>query len=311
MLHEYAVEPELVGTWCDRTSGRYFLDKFGLGSPRIMSRYPRKRWKNLVWEAWEKRSGYDDSERKRMEELIQRLSEDMVTRRDAVWDPHRTWLQNALDEHRRIPFHAILVRSNTAAHPNVLVADELYERTALWAIPQETVSRTAQAIARTVRDMLRMAADIVFIDPHFAPQRSRYTRVLAACLSASLEKRLSRERPRVHFFAEADSKKNGTRQYFENGCHDRLPRVLPRGQQVTISRLMERPHGEKLHNRYVLTELGGVGFPAGLDEKHGATDDPWLLTREQYRKRWPQYTGRPLAFNQPEGEITIIGTAPR
>lgn len=92
MLHEYAVEPELVATWCDRASGRYFLDKFGLGSPRIMSRYPRKRWKRLVWEAW-KANSHDDSERKRMEELIQRLSEDMVTRRDAVWNPDGTWLE--------------------------------------------------------------------------------------------------------------------------------------------------------------------------------------------------------------------------
>lgn len=72
--------------------------------------------------------------------------------------------------------------------------------------------------------------------------------------------------------------------------------------------LTERQHGEKLHNRYILTELGGVGFPAGLDEKPRATDDPWLLTREQHEVRWSQYAGRPPAFDQPEDEITIVGT---
>ena len=87
--------------------------------------------------------------------------------------------------------------------------------------------------------------------------------------------------------------------------------MLPRGQRVTISRLKERSEGEKLHNRYILTEFGGVGFPAGLNAKRGASDDPQLLTREQYRTRWPQYAGESLAFDQPEGEIAIAGTGPR
>lgn len=56
MLYEYAIEPELVATWSDRKVGRYFADKFGLGSPRIVSRYP-KRWKKLVWSAWEQLHG--------------------------------------------------------------------------------------------------------------------------------------------------------------------------------------------------------------------------------------------------------------
>lgn len=307
MLHEYAVEPELVATWGDRKSGRYFLDKFGLGSPRIMSRYPRKRWKRLVWEAWESNS-HDDSERKRMEELIQRLSEDMVTRRNAVWNPDGTWSRNVLDEHRRIPFHAILARNNAGAHPNILVADEVDERTALWAVPHETVLRTPTAIAGVVRDMLRMATDIIFVDPYFGPQ-ARYATVLAACLRACLYKRVGCEQPSVRIFAAAD--KTGTREHFENECRATLPQLLPQGQRVIISRLKERSEGEKLHNRYVLTEFGGVGFPAGLDKKRGATDDPWLLTRRQYEKRWPQYAGKQPAFDRPEGEITIVGTERR
>lgn len=306
MLHEYAVEPELVATWGDRKSGRYFLDKFGLGSPRIMSRYPRKHWKRLVWEAW-KGSSHDDSDRKRMEELIQRLSEDMVTRRNAVWNPDGAWFGNVLDEHRRIPFHAILARNNAGAHPNILVADEVDESTALWSVPHETVPRTPKAIAGVVRDMLRMAVDIVFIDPYFSPQ-PRYAKVLAACLRECLDQRVGRGRPQVRFLAAAD--KTGAREHFENECRGRLPHMLPQGQRVTIARLTERPEGEQLHNRYILTEFGGVGFPAGLDAKPRATDDPWLLTRDQYRTRWPQYAGESPAFDQVEGEITIVGCAP-
>ena len=307
MLHEYAVEPELVATWTDRKTGRFFLDRFGLGSPRIISTYPRKHWKRLVQTAWEKNNS-SDGEPKRVEVLIQKLSEVMVARRDAVWSPDRTWLGNVLDEHRRIPFHAILVRSDAGAHPNILVADEVDESTALWAVPYKTVRRTPTAIAGVVRDMLRMAVAILFVDPYFSPQ-PRYATVLAACLRKCLDQRVGRERPVVRIFAAAD--KTGARQDFENECHVKLPHMLPQGQRVTIARLTERPNGDMLHNRYVLTELGGVCFPAGLAAKHRATDDPWLLAREQYKTRWSQYAGEAPAFDQPEGEITIVGTAPR
>ena len=106
MIHEYALEPELVATWGNRHDFRYFVEKFGLGQPRIMSRYP-KRWNRLVWEAFR---GDDGIERKRMEELLVRLGENMVRRRDYVFNPEQSWLVNAYDEDTRVPFYAILAR---------------------------------------------------------------------------------------------------------------------------------------------------------------------------------------------------------
>jgi hypothetical protein len=313
MLHEYAVEPELVGSWCDRTSGRYFFDKFGLGSPRIMSRYPRKRWKKLVWEAWKKRSSYDDSARKRMEELIQRLSEVVVMRRDAIWRPDRTWLDNAVEEHERIPFHAIVARSNPSAHPKVLVADTLDERPALWNKPHGMlVSRTADGISDSVRDMLRAACKIVFVDPYFSPSPDRgYVEVLAACLRSCLKQRIPDTPPRIRIFTSNGSERDRgcEPRFFESECRGRLPARLPSGQRVTISCLKERFKGERLHNRYILTELGGVSLGAGLDERSGAaTDDIFVLTRELYEKRWQQYVREPRAFDQPGTEIVVVGT---
>ena len=35
MLFEYAVEPELVATWVEPRTGRYFIERFGIGSPRL------------------------------------------------------------------------------------------------------------------------------------------------------------------------------------------------------------------------------------------------------------------------------------
>lgn len=309
MLREYAVEPDLVPTWLDRKTGRYFLNNFGIGTPRIISRYPREHWKRLVWAAWCASSDDQESERTRMEVLIQRLSEAMVERRSATWYPDRPWLDNAVEEHQRSPFHAVFARGNPAGHERVLVADELDERTPLWALGHGVmIARTAEAIAGAVGDMLRAATDIVMVDPYFAPHHKRFLEVFDACFGKCFDRRVASP-PRIRIFS-SKVEKSSTFEFFKEKCSNHLPGTLPAGQEATIRRLRERrPVGEKLHNRYILTELGGVSFGTGLDKEEalaGATDDLNLLDRGQYE--WRQYAGEPPEFDLPEDPITVTGT---
>ena len=308
MLYEYALEPELVATWGDRSAGRYFADKFGLGSPRIVSRCP-KQWKKLVWSAWERlQTGDKEIDHARMTELIEQLSEAMVGRTNTVVNPDHTWLNKATEEHQRVPFHAILARRNPAGHAGILTADDLDERTSLWTIPRGvTIPRTAAAIAGTVGNMLRIATEITFIDPYFAPHHERFRNVLEACLKACLRQRVGAP-PRIRILS---SDKNGAEEtYFRDECGRRLPVLIPADLTVTIRRLRERQDGERLHNRYILTELGGISFGVGLDEAAApsiARDDLHVLDRGQYEERWRQYSDGSLAFIS-EHPISIAGT---
>ena len=304
MLREYAVDPAVAATWIDRRTGRYFIGSFGIGTSRILSNYPRKRWKKLVWQAWETDSARRDGDRKRMEVLIPRLLRDTAHRPNAVWDPDSSWLQNAMAEHERAPFHAVLARRNPARHACVLVADDVNDDTELWADPPGTTARTADDMARAVGSMLRMAERIVFVDPHFAPHRRRFRSVLEACLRECFHQRIA-EPPEITILSAARDG-NGTPEGFRNQCLSRLPRLLPMGWAATVTRLQELPGGEKLHNRYVLTEHGGVSFGVGLDRGDG-TDDLHLLRRDQYEKRWSQYTRGSPAFDWSETPIRIDG----
>src|SRR5438132_6210169 len=119
MIYEYALEPELVATWSNRQDYRYFIEKFGLGQARVVSRVP-KSWKGRVWETFHSEN---EIAKKRMEELLVRLSERMVQRKGYVWEPSQAWLENTHREHERIPFHAILSRQNEAGHACTLVGD--------------------------------------------------------------------------------------------------------------------------------------------------------------------------------------------
>ena len=40
MIYEFALEPSLVTAWGQLPEGGVFLRQFGLGQPRIVSRYP-------------------------------------------------------------------------------------------------------------------------------------------------------------------------------------------------------------------------------------------------------------------------------
>lgn len=315
MLFEYAVEPELVATWADPRTGRYFIDRFGIGTPRLVSRYP-KSWKRLVWRAWEASGtrglGEAGRQRRRVETLIQHLSAAMVERRQSDWDAHRSWVENAVGQ--QVPFHAVLARHDPTGDPRVLVADELDESTPRWAVQHgTTVPRKAEAIAEAVGSMLRIATNIVFVDPYFAPDRRRFVNVIAACTGAGGRRRAVGA-AKVRIFSSDDDERNGTYENFRANCRRHLPCRFPAGQEVTIRRLGERKGGEKLHNRYILTELGGVSIGVGLDETddrsvaEAVRDDLSLLASDQYRLRWRQYAGDPPEFDQHEDPITITGT---
>ena len=89
-------------------------------------------------------------------------------------------------------------------------------------------------------------------------------------------------------------------------CRRSLPRRIPDGVQLVLLRLRERPGGQRLHNRYILTDLGGVVFGAGLDDgEDGETDDVALMDRAQSQLRWAQHSGDTMAFDMAEAQVEI------
>ncbi len=303
MIHEYALEPELVATWGNRHDFRYFVEKFGFGQPRVVSRYP-KPWKRLVWEAFR---SVDDLDRTRMLELLQRIGESMVHRRGYLWNAGRMWVENAQAEHGRVPFHAIMARENPHHDPRILVASALEVTTPLWAVPRGvTVTRRAADMAAAVAAMLRIAKVVIFVDPHFGPERLRHRRTLEAFLRSVVDGRPVGDPLRLEVHTSVDG--TGTRDFFEGECRRRLPRCVPGRVNLKVVRLLQRAQGERLHNRYILTDLGGVLFGVGLDEgDDDDTDDVHLLDRTQYAERWQQYASDAPHFDRPDPPIDIQG----
>lgn len=313
MVREYALDPQVVAT-ADRILGGRLRSGFKMGKGRIVARYP-KRWKRLVWDAFRAFNDTSDLDRTRLEVLVNELFEFTSSRGEICWDPAAAcWLDNAIREHERLPFHAIIADSNPDKHPRILTADavlnELEESALLWAaVGSCIVKRKAGLMADKIAPVLRMCSVLVLVDPHFGPEKSRYRRTLESFLERAKECPGTLPK-RLEILTSAS--KTGCRSCFEKECHNRLPACVPRGMRIVVRRLESKPGGESLHNRYVLTEFGGVRFDHGLDEgKPGTTDDLSLLERHVYVERWRQYHakdgGPPPAFEQEGQPIVVAG----
>jgi len=287
MIHEFALDPSLLNNW-DRF--RYLTGKFGISEGRLIARYP-KHWKRMVYAAL---NNIGEVERKRIVEWLMRIDDKMQTRVHE-WNNNVDWLRNAQDEHCRQPFHAILAQENPSAHSCVLTYDELDDSTPRWTIQREkVVTREAQQLATEVSPLLRNAKTIIFIDPHFEPWKHRLTKTLKAFLEVCLIGRISSKPARVEFHTKSKPEQNN----FAEECQRHLPQKIPIGISVKIVRWQERTGGEGLHNRYILTERGGIRLAWGLDEGGSAqTDDLSLLESDVYTIRWHQYCGNRPAFD--------------
>jgi len=306
MIYEYALEPEFVATWGNLSDYRYFTEKFGLGHPRMVSEYPkRNNWKSrVVRTAIE--GGVKDLELQRVTALIGLLTERMVLREGRTFDGAISWLENTEREHQRCSFYAILARFNPRNHPDVLIGLTLHTDPR-WNPRRSTFTpRKPRDMARTVAPMLSNCATAIFVDPHFGPENLPDRRPIIEFLYEMTQNRGGPPPAVVEIHTSAKSPP----AFFKKACEEQMACSIPQGLRVCFRRWREKPEGEKLHNRYILTDLGGVTFGIGLDDgQRGQTDDVILMDRELYEYRWSQYVGYSPAFELAEEPVVVVGAA--
>jgi hypothetical protein len=306
VIHAYALDPQLVASWGRREEFRFVHDKFGFGTPRAMLELPDfSKWKRAVYAAATELN-LSQEDLKRIEELFRLLGENKSRRADRVYDGLRSWLENAVGEYERRPFAAILAVANPSGLGAVLVSDQLRSTEPRWACATGfTCARTPAALASTLSAMLVNCGVLHLVDPHFGPENSRHRRVLEALVGVLVDNHVAPEVIRVHCMAKS------TLDFFQGEAKSMASR-LPAGITVEFNRWRQRTGGDLLHNRYVLTDLGGVTLGVGLDVgQEGETDDLLLLPRDQHVRRWEQYAGNDGSFELVDAPLAVQGTKGR
>jgi hypothetical protein len=300
MIGEYALEPEMIAAWCtDHYKCKFFQNQFGTAQGRLPSRYP-KRWGKKVLDAF---AGGSDMDKKRLTELLIRLQETMVKRKDITWDENATWLENAVREHGRHPFSAILARNNTKIIPGVICEADTDPPCPDWDRPHgRSVGRNVLEMVEAVKSMLLCCRWVKFVDPYISPGRPDYRPSLEAFL-----KILADERPvGLPSFIEIHTGLHDATEIF---LKEKYIHIIPDGLSVTLYQWEARPNEQELHNRYILTDIGGVAFLHGLDisQRNISKDDIFRLAYDQYELHCNEYNPENPAFKKAADPIRIKG----
>ena len=259
MLQEYAVDPVAIAA--DWNTFRYVFDKFGSDKGRLVSRLPAK-WDKKVKES-AKNAGFPDV---KFKSLIERLnqSKHRVVNFGRTYEAGENWLENIRREHAERPFHAIVCTDDTL--PCSLSPDECSDDHDLVHCPvSRTIPRTADAIADILLPFAWTSRCIDIVDPFFdltsRPERNDYLSPLRQLLGKLVTAREARRVIRVHHGNRDQNPPPRLNAEWALRCFsDGL-----RAQVVLEFHAWEElPAGEDLHDRFLLTEIGGLQVGAGF-----------------------------------------------
>lgn len=264
MIQEYALDPALLNSW-ERV--RYYCEQFGFEKGRMISLFP-KEWKKMV------RMGtpnIGERERKRIEELLLRMDGKFHPRAERPYDANESWPTNAINDHQREPFAAIITDEPAAGCDRAIGDEDFNDSHPLMNVPRHPrVPRTPNDVANFLKPMLETAKWILLIDPYFEPtpkmvdrdpklRPTPWTSTLAALL------RYLKVNCRVEYHTKLRGLEN--EDSWKESCCDQLPHVLPAGARLAVFQWQERPSGRQFHARYAVTDryafLCDPGFDAG------------------------------------------------
>lgn len=306
MLFEYAVEPEAIGSsW---QTFLYLSEKFGFDRGRLISRFPGK-WERKVIQA-AKEAGVPEVRLASIVERLLRLKAAVVDF-DRCYHSDMSWTANALAEHQRVPFHAIIAQNNFGGSAAVVPLADLDELHPLVAMTRDSaVPREAGSIAQALSGFLRFGTRIMFIDPFFDPYNARYKSTLRECLAVvkSINPAASCE---VHYRYHDNKPAN---IQLEAEAANLFRGVIPEGLALSVYCWRERHGGADFHARYLLTEHGGVAIDAGFSAEGGhQTTDMHLLSFALAEERRSGYARDATQFEliEPILEIRFGGSVRR
>lgn len=285
MLYEFALEPSALYELAKSTRDfRDFIQRFAIGTPEVLSDYPKlKKLRRQVLSGQPNDAG--PGEQARLEELLRFVGESPRVKRAGAYNDTDDWKLNVDTEHKRIPFDHILCceGENGLGYTSL---EALYEGAVSYP-SQLPVRRVAAQMSATIASMLRLASRVVFVDPYFNDRNSKWLPFIQFVNAALSNK------PGDGLLIEVIYGFNKARAARPQFLIDKFRREnvqLANNRAIKFIGVEETVGGEKLHNRYVLTDIGGVFFGIGLDEDdENHQDDVALLNEHLYPLRWSQY----------------------
>jgi len=259
MIRRFALEPSVAS---DRMALVAFVQGLGIENGRVLSEFPRA-WTRLALA--EARSTLPLRDRKRLEELVIRISTDGLAKVKSglPFDGQRSWLDNAILQ--VAGFDAVIHADDSpcpVSHDSVHSASSLLEAPPFWQVDRRvTFVPTRGALAALLKPLLELDRSVAIMDPFFNPTQTRYLKGLAEIVAA-LQPATSLV---VHSSAEVSA---GNRLLatpdWDAACRAMPSEIIDHPRSLEVVR-WGRGHGVgRPHDRWVITPRGGIELGRGI-----------------------------------------------
>lgn len=295
MYQEYAIDPTTICRTFDRF--KLFWGGLGYGEGRLLSKFPG---------SWEKKALKSDTynvltelQQKRIEELLARekFEKRRIVPSGREYDSNSpSWLDAAESAHAGKPFHAILAEGNPRKHKAVACFDDLGEDGDFWSVPRPwQIDRWHTNMANAAARLLLCSREILFVEPYFCFEE-RFTRPLKAFLEIVTPYANVIQRIEVHLKqSNPELSHDDFRDAFIEAGKQNLKHCCPRDGKELLKKveffIWENSTTHRMHPRYILTEVSGLGFEHGLDESVAGHEvcDINIVSGSSLQKRWEEF----------------------
>jgi hypothetical protein len=278
MIYEFAISPGLCTNFQDL---RFFLATFGGEQGRLFSDIPRKKWVRSARAAI-KVSENGQVEKKRLVAGIERLTRKAIYCRNSAPElESEYWLDHAIAAHKDRPFQAILTDCYDGDEECVLRNDQEFTEDCRWKVPlDKTIKRDALNMIEAIRPMLDCSQELILVDRNFDPDKFRWRAFLIEIAAFLSKRNFSPSIKTINYHVGNKI----TPDHMQLLCNTHFSKKLPQGMKVNF---IVWPWDE-LHDRYILTDVGGVDFGIGLDIYDGSGPQNVKVSRisAETRDRW-------------------------
>jgi len=281
MIHDYAVQPEELfspnGLWQRHAD-------LGVASGRIIADFPNMNWlQDAQTQLDVNYHAMGTRAQRTLDEWLCNLHKKGTLRRRPDFVPpseSSDWVTTVGRENRARPFRAIICNDEQLfpGCNNVirkLDVDLGHER---WKARKNVpVRRVVDSVAAVMHPLAAMSQDLLFVEPYFA-LRTGACGAIAKIIAQAQNNTYPLRYVEVH----TECKDSQTLKSAQNNIEDHFPRLLQiYGVKREKWRLIVK-FRSYLHDRCLLTEIGGISLSAGFDHAQKKADQKADLMDEDF-----------------------------
>ncbi|MCY4305401.1 MAG: hypothetical protein OXC62_11615 [Aestuariivita sp.] len=281
MHHEYAVDPKaLVSSW---ENCRYISEKFGFDRGRVLSLFP-KRWLKNAYEKLGSEKEIGDVEKKRISLKLSKLAKECAIPSGRGYDPSEDWLHNAINQQNQKPFHAIIIKEKNRGDDDILSLNDIDESHELMcAKTNYELSRKTESLLAAFAVLFKSSARIAFIDPYFDICNQGYRNFLERCLTF-----IDQFNPKedIDIAIHYDGEKIHTTPKEVGNNFTANFHIIPNRLNIQIFAWEKLINGEDFHDRFLLTNKGGMSIGRGFKptKTHMTTNVSLMDSKDSLKK---------------------------